>query len=137
MYCVFHHISSHLPRQIWFWKISTKTWASVRPPPPLVGPKAQVFPKINFDGTPKSKAIRGKKEVNDQRVHENRAQQLLRRLTTDLNGSKPYNFHSVHFLIRQSYKKLITQCSAFHQSVFNFKQKPKPFDDAIAICRTH
>ena len=52
MYCVFHHISGHLPRQIWFWKILTKTWASVRLPPPLVGPKAQVFPKINFDGTP-------------------------------------------------------------------------------------
>ena len=52
MYRVFHHISYHLPRQIWFWKILTKTWASVRPPP-LVGPKAQVFPKINFDGTPK------------------------------------------------------------------------------------
>ena len=51
MYCVFHHISGHLPRQIWFWKISTKTWASISPPP-LVGPKAQVFPKINFDGTP-------------------------------------------------------------------------------------
>ena len=32
MYCVFHHISGHLPRQICFWKISTKTWASVRPP---------------------------------------------------------------------------------------------------------
>ena len=53
MYCVFHHISSHLPRQIWFWKISTKTWASVRPPP-LVGPKAQVFPKNYFDGTPQA-----------------------------------------------------------------------------------
>ena len=25
MYCVFHHISGHLPRQIWFWKILTKT----------------------------------------------------------------------------------------------------------------
>ena len=36
-----------------------------------------------------------------------RPQQLLRRLTTDLNGSKPYDFHSVcniHFLISQSYK---------------------------------
>ena len=34
MYCVFHHISSHLQRQICFWKISAKTWASVRPPHP-------------------------------------------------------------------------------------------------------
>ena len=50
MYCVFHHISGHLPRQIWFWKFSTKTWASVRPP--LVGPNAQFFPKNNFDGPP-------------------------------------------------------------------------------------
>ena len=45
MYCVFHHISSHLPRQIWFWKISTKTWASVRPPPPLLGQKPKFFRK--------------------------------------------------------------------------------------------
>ena len=29
MYCVFHHIPGHLPRQIWFWKFSTKTWALV------------------------------------------------------------------------------------------------------------
>ena len=50
MYCVFHHISGHLPRQIWFWEISTKTWASVRPPLPLVGPNAQLFPKMHFDG---------------------------------------------------------------------------------------
>ena len=28
MYCVIHHISGHLPRQIWFWKFSTKTWIS-------------------------------------------------------------------------------------------------------------
>ena len=46
MYCVFHHISSHLPRQIWFWKISTKTWASVRPPPPLLGQKPKFFRKL-------------------------------------------------------------------------------------------
>ena len=51
MYCVFLHITGHLPRQIWFWKISTKTWDLVRPPP-LVGPNAQVFPKINFEGSP-------------------------------------------------------------------------------------
>ena len=34
-----------LARQIWFWKFSTKTWASVSPPPPLVGPNAQLYPK--------------------------------------------------------------------------------------------
>ena len=45
MYCVFHHISGHLPRQIWFWKISTKTWASVRPPPPLLGRMPNFFQK--------------------------------------------------------------------------------------------
>ena len=44
MYCVFHHISDHLPKQILFWKFLTKTWASARPP--LVGPKAQVFPNV-------------------------------------------------------------------------------------------
>ena len=45
MYCVFHHISGHLPRQIWFWKISTKTWASVRPPRPLLGQMPKFFRK--------------------------------------------------------------------------------------------
>ena len=45
MYCVFHHISGHLPRQIWFWKISTKTWASVRPPRPLLGQMPNFFRK--------------------------------------------------------------------------------------------
>ena len=45
MYCVFHHISGHLPRQIWFWKISTKTWASVRPSPPLLGQMPNFFRK--------------------------------------------------------------------------------------------
>ena len=42
MYCVFHHISGHLPRQICFWKISTKTWASV---PPLLGQMPNFFRK--------------------------------------------------------------------------------------------
>ena len=45
MYCVFHHIFGHLPRQIWFWKISTKTWASVRPPRPLLGQMPNFFRK--------------------------------------------------------------------------------------------
>ena len=45
MYCVFHHISGHLPRQIWFWKFSTKTWASVRPPP-LLGQMPNFFRKM-------------------------------------------------------------------------------------------
>ena len=43
MYCVFHHISGHLPRQIWFWKILT--WASVRPPRPLLGQMPNFFRK--------------------------------------------------------------------------------------------
>ena len=44
MYCLFHHISGHFPRQIWFWKISKKTWASVRPPP-LLGRFPNFFQK--------------------------------------------------------------------------------------------
>ena len=48
MYCVSHHISGHLPRQIWFWKISIKTWVSVRPPPPLLGKMPDFFRKWNF-----------------------------------------------------------------------------------------
>ena len=47
-------VSSHLwtvPRQIWFWKNLTKSWDSVRPPP-LVGPKDQLFPFFVFDGSP-------------------------------------------------------------------------------------
>ena len=77
MYCVFHHISSHLPRQIWFWKISTKTWASVRPPPPLVGPKAQVFPKNYFDGTPQAL-------INQTLTRLRRAEAATNRLDADL-----------------------------------------------------
>ena len=30
MYCVFHHISGHLSRQILFWKMLMKTWDWVR-----------------------------------------------------------------------------------------------------------
>ena len=45
MHCVFHPISGNLTRQIWFWKISTKTWASVRPPP-LLGQKPKFFRKF-------------------------------------------------------------------------------------------
>ena len=45
MYCVFHPISGHLPRQIWFWKISIKTWASVWPPCPLLGQMPNFFRK--------------------------------------------------------------------------------------------
>ena len=47
MYCVFHHISGHLPRQILFWKISTKTWASDPPPPPCWA-KCPSFSENNF-----------------------------------------------------------------------------------------
>ena len=45
MCCVFHHVSGHLPRQIWFWTISTKTWASVRPLRPLLGQMPSFFRK--------------------------------------------------------------------------------------------
>ena len=45
MYCVFHHISGHLPRQIFFGKILTKTWASVRLPRPLLGQMPNFFRK--------------------------------------------------------------------------------------------
>ena len=34
MYCVFQHISGHLPRQIEFWLIWIKSWDWVRPPTP-------------------------------------------------------------------------------------------------------
>ena len=37
-HCVFH-----LPRQICFCEISTKIWASVRPPPPLLGQMPKFF----------------------------------------------------------------------------------------------
>ena len=50
MYCVFHHISGHLPRQILFWKFSTKTWASVRPPPCWA--KCPTFSENAFWGPP-------------------------------------------------------------------------------------
>ena len=44
IYCVFHHISVHLPRQCWFWKISKTNWVSVRPPhPPLLGQMPKFF----------------------------------------------------------------------------------------------
>ena len=34
MYCVFHHIPGHFPRQIWFWKFSTKLGLRSDPPAP-------------------------------------------------------------------------------------------------------
>ena len=48
-------VSSHLwtvARQIQFWEILPKSWDSVGPPP-LVGPKDQLFPFFNFEGSPK------------------------------------------------------------------------------------
>ena len=44
MFCVFHHISGHLPRQIKFWSILIKSWDWVSPPP--IGTKSQVLPNF-------------------------------------------------------------------------------------------
>ena len=47
MYCVFHQISSHLPRQNLVLENFNKNLGfGQTPPPPLVEPNDQVFPKI-------------------------------------------------------------------------------------------
>ena len=48
MYCVFHHISGHLPRQIKFWSILIKKLGLGETSPlPLIGTKSQLLPKKN------------------------------------------------------------------------------------------